>query len=155
MMDKKAANAAFVEIARKGLEKFKCDPDGFYWYLKGALDAREGCCDTRGDKEDFEDSEILFVETITGQRFKSTKETIRKAERDLVTRINRELFASVNDWLDILGLYRSAIGDRMVWNVEHMPVVHFADGIDKDGNKVVCITYVNLPLPRIVQFDFY
>lgn len=147
MMDEKAANAAFVEIARKGLDKYKDNPAGLYFYIKGALDAKELYCDAKGNEEDFEDKEVLFIETITGRRFKSTKETILEAERDLVTRINRELFASVNDWLDILGLYRSAIGDRMVWNVEHMPVVHFADGIDKDGNKVVCIDYTSIPLP--------
>ena len=150
MMNEKAANAAFVEIAKKGLEKFKYDPDGLYWYLKGALDAKECCCDTSGDEKDFEDNEILFLETITGQRFKSTKETILEAERDLLMSIARDTEASVNDWLDILGLHRIAIGDRMGWNAEHLPIIHFADGVDKDGNNVICIDYANLPFGEFV-----
>lgn len=147
MMDKNKAAQCYVEVARNGFKKYRYKPELFYYYMLGAFNAMLTETD---EKEDG----ILFLETISGQRFKSTKETILEAERDLAMDIASDTEASVNDWLDILGLHRTAIGDRMRWIVGNLPIIHFADGVDKDGNKVVCINYTNLPLSRMGEFDF-
>lgn len=61
--------------------------------------------------------DILFMDSITGQRFRSNFDAIDRAVNNLNAEIHNdsELTASLNTWLDLIGCKNSEIGDKLGW----------------------------------------
>lgn len=61
--------------------------------------------------------DILFMDSITGQRFRSNFDAIDRAINNLNAEIHNdsELTASLNTWLDLIGCKNSEIGEKLGW----------------------------------------
>lgn len=61
--------------------------------------------------------DILFMDSITGQKFRSNFDAIDRAVNALNAEIHSdpELTASLNTWLDLLGCKDSKIGEKLGW----------------------------------------
>lgn len=63
------------------------------------------------------DGDILFMDGITGQKFRSSFDKIDRAVNALNAEIHSdpELTASLNTWLDLIGCEDSKVGDKLGW----------------------------------------
>lgn len=66
--------------------------------------------------------DILFMDAITGQKFRSSFDAIDRAVNALNAEIHSdpELTASLNTWLDLIGCDDSKVGDKLGWRFDKM-----------------------------------
>lgn len=84
---------------------------------------------------------VLFMDSITGQKFRSDFSAIDRAVNAINAQIHSdsELTASLNDWLDYLGCDSTKVGDKLGWRFtrqgENVSVQYRV--INKPGEEVV------------------
>lgn len=92
--------------------------------------------------------EVLCYETISGRYFKSSADSINRAENEIVRRMNLgDRRISLNEWYYSIGLDDTKIGDEIGWTIETPLEVHFTSSIASDGTPVLCVDYVHTPVP--------
>lgn len=62
--------------------------------------------------------DALFYDKLSGRYFKSTVEKIRKAQNDFNFDLLTEMFKSVNEWYDMIGLPDVDMGAQQGWEVD-------------------------------------
>lgn len=116
-----AAALAAYQMSKDDLKKLEdkiIDMDGEK-HLEKAKDeiARDRVRNCDNDIIHTGKGEILFMDSITGQRFRSNFDAIDRAINNLNAEIHNdsELTASLNTWLDLIGCKSSEIGDKLGW----------------------------------------
>lgn len=63
---------------------------------------------------------VLFKDPITNQLFRSSTDAVRKVENDLNRRMRDEMFISLDDFYDELGLPHmgNGVGDKLGWSID-------------------------------------
>lgn len=64
--------------------------------------------------------DVLCQDSYSGQLFLSNNGKIHEAINALSARVNQEMYVSLNDFYDLLGLEHRKLGDDLGWNVEHL-----------------------------------
>ena len=92
-----------------------------------------------------EKGNTLCYEHMSGRYFKSDIDKINKAINEINRRINQELYVSLNDLYDELGLEGTALGNELGWNSNSgLLEVHFSSHLASDG--VPCLALdINIP----------
>lgn len=62
--------------------------------------------------------ESLCYDDLSGRYFKGDIDKIQKAENVINSRLLNDMYASVNDLYDELGLPRTVLGDQLGWNMD-------------------------------------
>lgn len=89
-----------------------------------------------------EGEDFYCLDTITGRYFRSTKHKIEDAVIDVNNRLWSEMYISLNEFYDMLGLPRTRIGDEIGWTIEDGKVEAFVDSIiDDKGRPVLVLDY--------------
>lgn len=84
---------------------------------------------------------ILYFDKIGGQFFKSDKETIREAVNRLNHTMNDDMYVSLNDLYDELGLPHTVAGDELGWNREHGLIdIRFSSQLTPSGIPIVVVS---------------
>ncbi len=58
----------------------------------------------------------FFYDVFSGRYFRTNMDDVRKAQNELNAMINRDIYASVNDFNDLLGLRHISAGDSLGWS---------------------------------------
>lgn len=87
------------------------------------------------------DGEVLCIDDFTGRPFKSTVEKIRKAQNDANFEINQQLYVSLNDLYDRLGLKPVGVGDDMGWNSDHLIELGFSSALTEDNIPCLVVSF--------------
>lgn len=92
-----------------------------------------------------------FMDVISGRRFTSDIEKLRKVENQLNKRMyGGELYISLNEFYDEIGLEHTMVGDQLGWNIDRGLIdLDFRPQIDEDG--VPCIVLDHNVAPK---YDF-
>jgi len=89
--------------------------------------------------------EILCYDSLSGRYFKSSMETVRKAQNDFNFRLMNEMYRSVNEFYDLLGLEPTATGNEMGWATDFgLLDIHFDTKIasgDYEGQPCLVLDY--------------
>lgn len=93
--------------------------------------------------------EQLCLDTLTGRYFRSSVDTIRKAESLLNRRIYTEMYVSLNDFFDEIGLPHCGIGDDIGWNVDNEIDFDFSSQLTQSNVPCLVIEYDYAP-----RYDF-
>jgi len=89
----------------------------------------------------------LCYESLTGRYFKSDAETIRRAALDIDARIlNDDLYASANEFFDLLGLDSCTIGAEMGWTVECRLKIVLSSHKTVNDQTALAVGYEKLPV---------
>lgn len=99
-----------------------------------------------------EDTEVLCYESMTGRYFKTTVETIRKAQNDFNATLLHDMSGSLNDYWDLLGLSGTTVGDELGWTSETLLEVHITTTMDPTGKPCLSLGYVNAPVANYWKF---
>jgi hypothetical protein len=57
----------------------------------------------------------LFMDSLSSQYFESTYEKVKRAENDLNRKLLHEMYVSLNDFYDLLGIQRNNLGEELGW----------------------------------------
>ena len=94
-----------------------------------------------------EKGNTLCYEHLSGRYFKSDIERIRQAVNNLNRTIVTDMYVSLNDFYDELGLDHTGIGYELGWNIDSGLInVDFGSQIAEDGTP--CIVVEHLVEPR-------
>jgi hypothetical protein len=92
-------------------------------------------------------SEQLCFESYTGRYFRSDIEKIRRAENEINFRIGNDMYASLNEFGDEVGLEHTDVGDEVGWNIENRVKIAFTSHLHPDGIPCLAFSYLNNPRP--------
>lgn len=88
----------------------------------------------------------LCFDTISGRYFMSDIDKIKKAENILNKRMLSEMYISLNDFYDEIGLAQTPVGDDLGWKLERGYLdLDFSSQLTKDGKPCLVIDYNIVP----------
>lgn len=100
-----------------------------------------------------EKGNTLCYDAISGRYFKSDIEQIKRAMNQLNKMILSNMYASLNDFYDELGLNHINLGDNLGWNVDDSIVdVEFSSQIADDGTPCIVMDYSKPPKYDYAKF---
>lgn len=103
------------------------------------------------------DGDVLCLDDYSGRYFKSTIDKIDRAVNNLSAKILNEMWVSVNDFYDLIGLFQIPMGDDFGWSTDDL--VNGLIPVDKvgaltdDGKLVLAISYD--PRPHYNKWSSY
>lgn len=94
--------------------------------------------------------DVVIYDSLSGRYFKSTLLAVEKSVVDMNFRIINDMYASVNDFYEMLGIEYTSTGFDMGWNVDNKMELYYSSRITEDGNPCIVLNYEKAP---IVGFD--
>ena len=89
----------------------------------------------------------LCYDHISGRYFNSDIDKIKKAENELNKRLLNEMYISLNDFYDELGLEPTGLGDELGWNFNgNLIELDLSSQIASDGRPAIVIDYSIAPI---------
>jgi hypothetical protein len=92
------------------------------------------------------EAEVLVLDTHSGRYFKSTFETLKKAQNDTNYQILNSDYASLTDFWDRIGLAKTAESDEIGWNTDARLEVEYGSAITEDGKPCITIGFQTIPV---------
>ena len=89
--------------------------------------------------------EQLCYDSLTGRYFRSDVELIRRAENEINRRVVNDMYASHNEFYELLGLAPTTIGDELGWNIDNFIEIILTAHLAQDGVPCLAIGYVHMP----------
>lgn len=97
--------------------------------------------------------DTLFYDTMSGRYFRSDIDAIKRAVNELNRRMIGDMYVSLNDFYDEVGLTHNDVGDILGWNVNRGFIeVHFSAQIAED-EKTPCIV-LNHDVPAVYNYQY-
>lgn len=94
--------------------------------------------------------DTICYDTISGRYFKSDIEKIKKAINEVNRQLTYDMYVSLNEFYDAIGLPNTSIGDDLGWNMDHGLIdVDFGAQISDDGKPCIVMNYNIAP-----RYDF-
>lgn len=90
--------------------------------------------------------DVLCYDIVSGRYFKSDVDKIRKAENALNKKLMNDMYCSLNEFYDLIGLPFTQMGFELGWNVNDSLVeIEFSTQLSEDDTPCVVIQYSVLP----------
>lgn len=90
--------------------------------------------------------DTLCYDHHSGRYFKSDIDRIKKAEIALNKRLITDMYVSLNEFYDELGLQHTDMGDELGWNIDHGIIdISFSSQIADDDTPCIVIDHNNPP----------
>jgi hypothetical protein len=90
--------------------------------------------------------DVLCFDAYSGRYFNSSVENIKKAENDLNHRILNDMYASLTDWYNLLGLAPIEVSDEVGWNVDKLLDVKFSSVLTDDNKPCLSVNFNVTPV---------
>lgn len=87
----------------------------------------------------------LCYDVISGRYFKSDVETVRKAMNDMNHSLFSDMWGSLNEFYNYLGLPGIKIGDEMGWNVDTPLDIQISSTVTEQGEPCIVVDHEVLP----------
>lgn len=92
----------------------------------------------------------LCYDAISGRYFKSDIDKLRKAENELNRRMISEMYVSLNEFYNEIGLSGTSMGDELGWNIDKGFIeLEFSSQLAENGEPCLAINYYIAP-----KYDF-
>ena len=86
--------------------------------------------------------DTLCYDSISGRYFKSDIEKLKKVENELNRAMMSEMYISLNEFYDEIGLEHLNIGDEIGWNLDRGLIdLYFSSQLADDGTPCIVINY--------------
>lgn len=88
---------------------------------------------------------VLCKDSYSGRFFYSNAEKIRQAGCELSMQIMGDMYVSLNEFYDLIGLEQIPLGDELGWNVDDLPrsglPITITALVTEDGRPCLCVEY--------------
>ena len=93
-----------------------------------------------------EKGNTLCYDSISGRYFKSDMDRLKRIENELNKKMFSEMYISLNEFYDEIGLSHIKVGDKIGWNIyKGMIELDFSSQIADDGTPCLVIDYMVSP----------
>lgn len=99
-----------------------------------------------------EGQEWVCYETMTGRYFTTTVEKINQATNTFNKKLLDEMYGSLNDYWDLLGLEGTTAGEELGWTQDRLLETHITTTLGKNGQPCLSLGYVRSPEPNYWKF---
>lgn len=90
--------------------------------------------------------DVLFYDTITGRYFNSTMEAVRKAQNDINYTVINNMYASLSEFYDAIGLSPTSFSEDCGWNADALMDISFSTVLSEDNRPCISIDYTIMPI---------
>lgn len=88
---------------------------------------------------------------LSGRYFESDADRIKKAENELNRQIITDMYVSLNEFYDMLGLSPVGLGEELGWNIDSGDIeIYFSAQLDDEENPCLVLNYSVAP-----KYDYY
>ncbi len=91
-------------------------------------------------------NEVMCYDSITGRYFKSNVENLRKAQNDINRQVNNDMYASLSDFYNLIGLPQTPYSSEVGWNGDRVFELTFSTVLSEDGVPCISINYDSYPI---------
>ena len=128
---------------------------------KKEREVRDKVAKDRIEKQPVSKSEVIMTDrgnTLcydyqSGRYFNSDIDRIKKAENNINKRLLNEMYVSLNDFYDELGLSSTALGDELGWNYDgELLELHLSSQLADDGRPCIVVNYNIAPKREYYKF---
>lgn len=99
-----------------------------------------------------DNGDVLFLESYTGRYFKSSMETVKKALNDTNYQMYSDMYASLGDFQQRIGLPRTSLSEEVGWTVEDKIEIEFSATLTEDQRPCIVMNYVVAPVRGYHRF---
>lgn len=93
----------------------------------------------------------LCYDSLSGRYFYSDMDSLKKAENELNRQIINNMYQSLNDFYDLLGIEYSRMGDEVGWNLDNGTIeLSFSSQLADDGRPCLVVDFNHAP-----EYNFY
>lgn len=93
----------------------------------------------------------LCYDSLSGRYFYSDMDALKKAENELNRQIINNMYQSLNDFYDLLGIEYSRMGDEVGWNLDNGTIeLSFSSQLADDGRPCLVVDFNHAP-----EYNFY
>lgn len=119
---------------------------------------RDSIAKDRVEKTPVKNNEVMVtgkgttrcLDSLSGRYFNSDIDIIKKAENELNRRMRTDMYISLNEFYDELGLNHISVGDDLGWNIDRGYIeIDFSSQLCDDGVPCVVLDYRVAP-----QYDY-
>lgn len=82
---------------------------------------------------------VLCCELLTHRYFRSDMESLKKAVNEINWRINRDIFITMDEFYDLIGLPHTSASDKNGWDSNKQLDLSYSHAISEDGEP--CLTF--------------
>jgi hypothetical protein len=90
--------------------------------------------------------DVLCFDSYSGRYFNSSVENIKKAENELNHRILNDMYASLTDWYNLIGIASIEFSDEVGWNVDKLLEVRFSSVLTDDNKPCLSVDFNVSPI---------
>jgi hypothetical protein len=90
--------------------------------------------------------DVLCFDMLSGRYFNSSVETIRKAQNDMNYKIANEMYVSLSEFYDEIGLKANMFSDEVGFNIDNRIEVCFSTVMSEDDRPCVAIQFADAPI---------
>lgn len=90
--------------------------------------------------------DVLCKDEYTQRYFKSSMETLKKAQNDINYQIIHHDYATLSDFYDLLHLAHTSISDDIGWNNTKMLELLFSTALTEDGQPCISFDFGTVPM---------
>lgn len=88
-----------------------------------------------------ESGRVLCCELYTHRYFRSDMETLRKAQNDVNERVINQLYVSLDEFYDRIGLPHTSNSDKLGWDSDKLMELQFSTVLSEDGEPCLAFDY--------------
>lgn len=119
---------------------------------------RDSISKDRVEKKPIKNNEVMVtgkgttrcLDSLSGRYFNSDIDIIKKAENELNRRMRSDMYISLNEFYDELGLSHISVGDDLGWNIDRGYIeIDFSSQLCDDGIPCIVLDYQVAP-----QYDY-
>ena len=90
--------------------------------------------------------DVLCYEIWSGRYFRSDIEKLRKIENDLNREMIGDMYVTLNDFYDLIGIPNVKIGDDLGWSISRSSIeMSFSSQLTEDGTPCLVVGFVTPP----------
>lgn len=92
------------------------------------------------------DGDVLCYDSMTGRYFQSNMERIRSAQNSINEILLNHMYASLDDFYNMIGLSSTAFTEEVGWNVDRPLKIIFSTVIAEGGKPCLVVDYETVPI---------
>lgn len=90
--------------------------------------------------------DVLCLEAFTGRYFQSNVESLRAAENQINANIIHDMYQSLSEFYDLIGLQHTSVSDDIGWNADKMMNLKFTSAIAPSGQPCLSVEFRVVPI---------
>jgi hypothetical protein len=91
-------------------------------------------------------TDVLCMDAYSGRYFTSNMEALKKAQNDLNYRVLNDMYASLSDFYNLIGLSTTSMSDEVGWKSDKPMEIHFTTGLAEDGRPCIVLNFMVEPM---------